>query len=78
MPRKKSKLAVLAEQIAAARRIIDDQQALLEKLRISGQPTHEAEAALRTNVSSLLHLLAYQENLRLESEAKKGETKKGH
>jgi hypothetical protein len=78
MPRKKSKLAVLAEQIAAARRIIDDQQALLEKLRTSGQPTHEAEAALRTYVSSLMHLLAYQEKLRLESEAKKGETKKGH
>jgi hypothetical protein len=66
MPKKKSKLAVLAEKIAVARRIIDEQQASLEKLRITGQPTHEAEGALRTYVSSLMHLLAYQEKLRLE------------
>jgi hypothetical protein len=32
MPKKKSKLAVLAEKIAVARRIIDEQQASLEKL----------------------------------------------
>ena len=66
MPKKKSKLAVLAEKIAVARRLIDEQQASLEKLRITGQPTDEAEGALRTYVSSLMHLLAYQEKLRLE------------
>jgi hypothetical protein len=77
MPKKKSKLAVLAERIAIARRFIDQQQALLEILRISKQPTQEAEGALRTYVSSLLHLLAYQERLRLEAQVKKGETKKG-
>jgi hypothetical protein len=38
MPRKKPKLRVLSDRIADARRIIDTQQALLEKLRVSGQP----------------------------------------
>ena len=78
MPKKRPKLALLAEQIAVARRIISDQQALLGKLRVSGEPTREAEGALRTYISSLMHLIAYQERLRLESEAKRGETKKGH
>ena len=78
MPKKRPKLALLAEQIAVARRIIGDQQALLGKLRVSGEPTREAEGALRTYISSLMHLIAYQERLRLESEAKRGETKKGH
>ena len=77
MPKKRPKLALLAEQIAVARRI-SDQQALLGKLRVSGEPTREAEGALRTYISSLMHLIAYQERLRLESEAKRGETKKGH
>ena len=61
MPRKnakKTKLALLSDQIAEARRIIDAQQALLEKLRVAGAPTHEAEGALRTYASSLMHLLA--------------------
>jgi hypothetical protein len=43
MPKKKPKLIVLSQHIAVARRIIDKQQALLEKLRVSGQPTLEAE-----------------------------------
>jgi hypothetical protein len=49
MPRKrakKSKLALLSDQIAEARRIIDAQQALLEKLRVAGDPTQEAEGTL--------------------------------
>ena len=53
VPRKKPKMIVLAVQIAAARRIIDSQQALLERLRVNGQPTDQAEGALRTYVSSL-------------------------
>src|ERR1700733_4507299 len=53
MPKRKPKLAVFADRIAEARRIIDAQQALLEKLRIGGQPTFEAEVALRTYASSL-------------------------
>ena len=53
MPRKKPKLAVLADRIATARRIIEIQQALLERLRVTGERTYEAEAALRIYVSSL-------------------------
>ena len=71
----KSKLALLSVHIAEARRIIDTQQALLEKLRVAGAPTHEAEGALRTYASSLQHLLAHEEKLREEALAKKGETK---
>jgi hypothetical protein len=76
MPRKRPKLVLLATQIAAARRIIDSQQVLLERLRVSGQPTDQAEGALRTYVSSLMHLLVREDNLRKETAAKKGETKK--
>jgi hypothetical protein len=65
MPRKttkKSKLALLSDHIAEARRIIDAQQTLLEKLRVAGAPTREAEGALRTYASSLMHLLAHEQN----------------
>jgi hypothetical protein len=72
---RKTKLALLSDRIAEARRIIDAQQALLEKLRIAGAPTHEAEGALRTYASSLMHLLAHEGKLKAEAEAKKGETK---
>lgn len=78
MPRKrakKTKLALLSDQIAEARRIIDAHQTLLEKLRIAGAPTHEAEGVLRTYASSLMHLLAHEDKLKEEAEAKKGETK---
>jgi hypothetical protein len=78
MPRKrttKTKLGLLSDQIAEARRIIDAQQALLEKLRVAGAPTQEAEGALRTYASSLMHLLAHEDKLKEETEAKKGETK---
>ena len=78
MPRKKPKLALLADQIATARRIVEAQQALLERLRVNGQPTYEAEAALRTYVSSLMHHLAHADKLRDEALAKKAETKKEH
>jgi hypothetical protein len=78
MPRRRhrnTKLGLLADRIAEARRIIDAQQALLEKLRIAGAPTQEAEGALRTYASSLMHLLAHERKLKEEAEAKKGETK---
>jgi hypothetical protein len=78
MPRKrakKSKLALLSDQIAEARRIIDAQQALLEKLRVAGDPTQEAEGTLRTYASSLMHLLAHEQKLKEEASAKKGEIK---
>ena len=78
MPRKRShktKLGLLADHIAEARRIIDAQQISLEKLRVAGAPTHEAEGALRIYASSLLHLLAHERKLKEETEATKGETK---
>jgi hypothetical protein len=49
---------------------------LLETLRNDGEPTQEAEAALRTYASALMHLLAHEERLRLGTLARKGETKK--
>ena len=78
MPRKRShktKLGLLADHIAEARRIIEARQILLEKLRVAGAPTHEVEGALRTYASSLLHLLAHERKLKKETEATKGETK---
>jgi hypothetical protein len=69
MPRKRSqktKLGILADHA---------QQTLLEKLRVAGAPTHEAESALRTYASSLMHLLAHECKLKEEAEAKKGERK---
>lgn len=77
MSKKKPKLAVLADRVAAVRRIIDRQHALLAKLGTDEQPTFEAEAALRTCASSLAHLIARADQLREEARAKKGETKKG-
>ena len=41
--RKRSRLAIVSDQIADGRCIIDAQQALLGKLRAAGAPTHEAE-----------------------------------
>jgi hypothetical protein len=76
MPKKAPKLALLADRIAVARRIIDEQQTILEKLRIGGEPTREAEGALRTYASSLMHLLAHEEKMKNEAKAKKGETRK--
>jgi hypothetical protein len=76
MPKNKPKLAVLADRIATVRRIIDVQLTLLEKLRMDGEPSEEAEAALRTYTSSLAHLIAHADQLREEARAKKGETKK--
>jgi hypothetical protein len=76
MPRKSPKLKVLGTRIADARRIIDAQQVLLENLRINSEPTREAEGALRTYVSALMHLLDHEKRLKLEAQARKGETKK--
>ena len=73
--RKKSQIALLSDQVAEARRIIDAQQVLLEKLRVEGAPTHEAEGALRIYASSLMHLLAHEQKLKEEARAQKGETK---
>ena len=76
MPKKRPKLVVLDKRVAEVRRIIDQQQALLERLRITGQPTTDAEGLLRTYVSSLAHLLDHARRMRHDAQAKKGETKK--
>ena len=74
--KKQPNLAMLADRIAEARRIIEVQQAQLVKLQASSQSTNEAEGALRIYVSSLLHLLAHAEKLQEEAKALKGETKR--
>lgn len=76
MSSKRPKMFALAKRIAEVRRIIDQQQALLKKIRMSGQPTTEAEAMLRTYTSSLTHLLGHELRMKEDVEAKKGETKK--
>jgi hypothetical protein len=76
MLKKRPKLAMLADRIAEARRIIEVQQAQLMKLQASSQSTNGAEGALRIYVSSLLHLLAHAEKLQEEAKALKGETKR--
>jgi hypothetical protein len=76
MPKKRPKLVALVKRIGVIRRIINEQQALLERLRITGQPTSEAEGVLRTYVSSLTHLLDHERRMREDAKAKKGETKK--
>ena len=76
MPRKSPKLKVLGTRIADAQCIIDAQQTVLEKLRINGERTYEAKAAVRTYASALMHLRAHEKRLKLEAKAKRGETKK--
>jgi hypothetical protein len=74
MPRRRhrnTKLGLLADRIAEARRIIEAQQILLERLRVAKAPTREAEGALRTYASSLMHLVAHKRKLKEEAEAKK-------
>jgi hypothetical protein len=56
MPRRRLELVVLSQRIAAAQRIIADQQVLIAKLKAAGQPSIEAESALRSYLSSLRHL----------------------
>lgn len=59
-----------------ARSIIDEQQALLERLRRGGKPTLEAEAAPRTCASSLMHVLNHERRMKEEAKAKRGKTRK--
>jgi hypothetical protein len=76
MPRKTSRLRQLNDRIAVARRIVDEQRALLKKLRAEGLKAEEVEAALRTYGSALAHLLAHQQRMKFEAKAKRGETLK--
>jgi hypothetical protein len=74
MPRRRhrnTKLGLLADRIAEARRVIEAQQTLLEKLRVVEAPTRVAEGALRTLASSLRHLLIHERKLKEDAAAKK-------
>jgi hypothetical protein len=74
MPKKRPKLAAIAGQLANARRIVAEQQALVANLSARGQPTLEAEGTLRTYLSALAHLEAHERKIREEAKAKKGES----
>lgn len=76
MPRKRPKLVALVRRIAVVRRIIDQQQALLERLRLGGQPTVEAEGMLRTYANSLTHLLDHERRMREDAQAKRVKRKR--
>ena len=67
-------MRIVTLQLADARRIVAEQQALVTKLQAFGQPTIEAEATLRTYLSSLTHLETHESKLREEA-AVKGETR---
>ena len=76
MPRKSPKLAEVRARVAAARRIVDVQLVLVERLQATGERTLKAQGALNTYASGLKHLEAYELKLREDAKAKKGETKK--
>jgi len=68
-------LTLAAHRVAEARRIVDQQNDLIGALKASGNPTLEAEAALRTFLSSLAHLEGHERAIRKEEEAKKRESR---
>jgi hypothetical protein len=76
MPRQNPKLILAATRVAEARRIVGDQRALIAKLQANGDPTADAEKTLATYESALKHLEGYEQKLRSERRAKRGETKK--
>jgi protein-disulfide isomerase-like protein with CxxC motif len=65
----------LSLSAAEARQIIADQYKLIVRLKSSGQPTLNAERALKTYVSAHNHLEDHERRVRTESKAKKQETK---
>ncbi len=76
MPRKNPKLVVAATRVAEARRIVAGQRLLIETLKASGQPTHDAEVSLALYVSALKVLESHEFKLREERSAKRRETLK--
>jgi len=76
MPRKKPRLAVAAQRVADARRIVAEQKDLIAKLTAAGGSTLDAERALASYLSALRHLEHHERMLREEERAKRRETKK--
>jgi len=56
MVRRRPIAIVAAARVVFARRIVADQQQTIEKLKVLGQPTLDAQNALQTYVSLLEHL----------------------
>jgi hypothetical protein len=76
MPRTKPKVILAAHRAAEARRIVADQHLLIVTLNALGRPTVDAERALQTYVSALMHLEDHEHKVKKEGEGKKRETKK--
>jgi hypothetical protein len=64
VPRKRPELILIAQRVAAARKIVADQQALIADLTASGQSAADAEKTLQTYLSSLRHLEDHARKLR--------------
>ncbi len=85
MPRKRTKLVVakartklvvVKARTAEARRLVTRQQDLIATLKLSKQPTVDAEGTLQTYISALKHLEAHEDKVRAEVSARKHETKR--
>jgi hypothetical protein len=76
MPRKKPKLIAAARRVAEAARIVAEQRALIARLKASGHPVADAEAALQMYVGALKLLEDHERRMKAENKAKRGETKK--
>jgi hypothetical protein len=76
MPRKHARLALAAARVAEAQRLVTNQRDLIVSLQALRRPTIDAERLLQTYLSALEHLEGHERKIRLEREAKKGETKK--
>jgi hypothetical protein len=64
MSRKRPELVLLAQRLATARKVIADQQLLIASLTAAGQPTTDADKALRTYLSALRHLEDHARKMR--------------
>ena len=67
---------VAACRVAEARRIVAAQRALIARLMLAGRPTLEAQGSLRTYLSALKLLEAFQRRIVEDNKAKVGETRK--
>lgn len=68
--RKSPKLILAAQRVAEARKIVADQEQLIERLRTLGKPTLKAEQYLQVCMSALKDVEDYERGLREAREAK--------
>ena len=69
-------MIVAAHRAAEARRIVENQRALVAMLKAKNELTVEAEATLQMYLSSFKLLEDHEWKIRQQRKAKKGETKK--